>query len=338
MPKNISRSRKKGMAAPEQPLTLLDAFRQVGTRPCRTFTSWHWSGSTAPKVRGAAAIKGWNDVSWVPDANAYECAQNPSVVLHIPHSSAAIPAADRRALLLSDNELRTEILRMTDWFTDQLFISANCPLTAVRYPVSRLVLDPERFEDDAQEIMSKKGMGVVYTSTSDGRVLRNAPNDAERRTLIERYYTPHHARLSNAVTQILEKTGKALVIDCHSFPTDPLPYELDQRPDRPDICIGTDAFHSPAWLSELAVSLFRRSNVTVEVNRPFCGALVPQTYYQTNANVSGVMVEINRGLYMDERTGKMSAKFDECRAMVSGVLSAIVVHYGARDAIDLTNQ
>jgi hypothetical protein len=30
MPKNISRSRKKGVAAPEQPLNLLDAVRQVG--------------------------------------------------------------------------------------------------------------------------------------------------------------------------------------------------------------------------------------------------------------------------------------------------------------------
>ena len=41
MPKNISRSRKKGAAALEQPVNLLDAVNQMGDEAYRTFTSWH---------------------------------------------------------------------------------------------------------------------------------------------------------------------------------------------------------------------------------------------------------------------------------------------------------
>jgi len=63
--------------------------------------------------------------------------------------------------LLSDKELSAELLRMTDHYTHVIF------------PVSRLIIDPGRFLDDAKEAMSEVGMGVIYTRTSDGRVLRD---------------------------------------------------------------------------------------------------------------------------------------------------------------------
>lgn len=50
---------------------------------------------------------------------------------------------------------------MTDHLTDVLFAVPG--VTSVRFPVSRLVLDPERFESDDREVMATKGMGVVYT-------------------------------------------------------------------------------------------------------------------------------------------------------------------------------
>jgi len=54
---------------------------------------------------------------------------------------------------------------MTDAYTDELF---RCDgVTSVRYPVSRIVVDPERFENDVDEVMSTVGMGVVYTRTCD---------------------------------------------------------------------------------------------------------------------------------------------------------------------------
>ena len=51
--------------------------------------------------------------------------------------------------------------------------------------------------------------------------------------------TPHHAQLSRVVESILATNEKALVIDCHSFPSLPLPYEIDQCKDRPNFCFIT---------------------------------------------------------------------------------------------------
>ena len=36
-----------------------------------------------------------------------------------------------------------------------------------------------------------------------------------------------------------------------TFDTVALPYELDQNPARPDICIGTDEFHTPQTVAAL---------------------------------------------------------------------------------------
>ncbi len=54
-------------------------------------------------------------------------------------------------------------------------------------------------------------------------------------------------------TEELKRKGKSLIIDCHSFPEKPFPYEEDQSLERPDICIGTDSYHSPQRLVEKCV-------------------------------------------------------------------------------------
>ncbi len=250
----------------------------------------------------------------------------PFAVLHIPHSAIAIPADVRPRLLVSDDVLRRELLTMTDWYTDELFALPPADAVPVRFPISRLVLDPERFLDDSQEVMASRGMGVIYTRTHDGKVLRDAPTAAERRGLIERFYEPHHAALTQAVLSALEEHRQCLVVDCHSFPAVPLPCHSDQSPDRPDICIGTDPYHTPAWLAALAAELFAKRALSVEINRPFAGALVPADYYERNASVGAIMVEINRRLYMDEVTGEKLAAFDEVgettREVVAELLGA----------------
>ena len=248
----------------------------------------------------------------------------PFGVLHIPHSATAIPAEVIPSLLVSDDVLRGELFAMTDWYTDELFALPAAEAVPVRFPISRLVLDPERFLDDSQEVMSSRGMGVIYTRTHDGQVLRDAPTAAERQALIERYYVPHHAALTQAVRLALEEHRQCLVVDCHSFSALPQPCGLDQSPDRPDICVGTDPFHTPAWLTSLAVKLFDGHRLSVEVDRPYSGALVPTDYYQHNASVAAIMVELNRRLYMDESTGEKSAGFVAVAEMTRGVVGELV--------------
>lgn len=256
----------------------------------------------------------------------------PLAVVHIPHSSTTIPEDVRGQFVLQPQELAAELLRMTDHLTDRLFDLPPGLARAVSFPVSPLVVDPERFEDDEHEPMARKGMGAVYTRTSDGRPLRRVPPAAHaagrewhllREGLLDRFYRPHHAALSAAVAAALASHGRCLLVDAHSFPSAPLPYEDDRDPDRPDVCLGTDPFHTPAWLCaaarESCAALGR-----VELDRPFSGALVPAPYWRRDERVLAVMLEVNRGRYLDEATGRPSAGFEETERLLQAALVRLV--------------
>jgi N-formylglutamate deformylase len=242
-------------------------------------------------------------------------------ILHIPHSSKAIPEEFRNQFIIDDNSLVTELLRMTDSFADELFGGLQ---EAVIFPVSRLVVDPERFVDDAEEPMYQKGMGVIYTLTHDGKPLRRAISAMERTLLLNRYYHPHHAALTLAVQAELNDKKTALIFDCHSFPSVPLPYEDDQSVDRPQVCIGTDSFHTPTALRQFAYDHFSSRGFTVALNHPFAGTLVPAPYYHSNQSVHSLMIEVRRDLYMNEHTGqKKDEGFANLRTIVQDFLDDI---------------
>jgi N-formylglutamate deformylase len=248
----------------------------------------------------------------------------PGAVIHVPHAATIIPPDVREQFVLTDDEIANEVRLMTDHFTDELFVVPVAMAVTIRFPVSRLVVDPERFEADEREPMVLRGMGVLYTRTCRQTPLRRPLTAPERDALLERWYRPHHAALTATVATALQARGDCLIIDAHSFPSFPLPYEVDQNPDRPDICIGADGFHTPADLTSLAVTLCREVGWTVAVNRPFAGALVPMTHFGKDARVRAVMIEVNRRLYLDEQKGARGANFDRCRAILSGVLRQLI--------------
>ena len=216
-------------------------------------------------------------INWPTDA----------IILHIPHASTVLPA-DVEFLLGAEN-LAYEVDAMTDHHTDRLFDLPGAHRCV--FPVSRLVVDPERFIDDPMESV---GMGVVYTHTTDGDPLR-AISEMDRLTLIDTYYHPHHNKLTHMVDDCLKQHGQCLIIDCHSFPAQPLPYESDKN--RPDICIGTDSYHTSTELKDCLLKVFEAFGYRVAIDSPFSGSIVPLKHYHLDRRVSSVMIEVNRSLY-----------------------------------------
>ena len=138
------------------------------------------------------------------------------------------------------------------------------------------------------------------------------------------YYHPHHLALENLVENALKQFAKVIVIDCHSFPSHPLPCDLDQSLNRPEICIGTDDFHTPVKLVNFVKSYWEHQGFSIDINMPYAGTLVPLKYYIKDSRVSSMMVEIRRNLYMDEETGLKNKNFENvqfcCRNLISQIL------------------
>jgi len=221
---------------------------------------------------------------------------------------------------LADLELQKELLRMTDSFTDELFPPTPVEAARVVFPISRLICDVERFPSDEEEPMATRGMGVVYTRTSNGDILRAQPDAETRHSLLDRWYWPHHSQLGHVVNQVVRRSGVCLIVDCHSFPSVALPYELDQRGQRADFCVGTDSFHTPSFVRDAIIAAVKEAGYSVAVNVPFAGALVPVASYHKDRRIRSVMIEINRGIYMNEHSGVARQEFARVRSTVGRLI------------------
>ena len=241
----------------------------------------------------------------------------------VPHDSTYIPEEEKSRYLLTDAELEEEVRRMTDHFTYQLVEGFLPPEQVIRAGVSRLVLDVERFTEDYREPMSNVGMGVLYEKTSDGRPLRRKLSSEERCSLLDKWYLPHHRRLTDAVNRALERFEKALIIDIHSYPLVPLGYELSKEAHRPQICIGTDEYHTSPLQAQTALNIFRDYGFETALNTPFSGTIVPAAHYRKDPRVSSIMIEIRRDTYMDKGKGRRGMNFTETRGKLHGALKQL---------------
>lgn len=250
------------------------------------------------------------------------------VIAHVPHASVYIPEDVRRSIVLSYIELQKELLLMTDRYTSELFqgvILLGGSHFVNNY--SRLVVDPERFEDDRDEIMYSRGMGAVYTRTAHQQVLRKDLTDTEKEALLSKFYRPYHLALEYEVQKLRDRFGRCLIIDCHSFSSAPLPYELDQSSNRPDICLGTDPFHTPGELITSSRSFCLENGLTVAIDKPFAGTYVPIKSLGKDERISSIMFEVNRSLYMDEETGDKLNSFSETKRMIDGLIKAALISF-----------
>ena len=235
------------------------------------------------------------------------------VILHVPH-------AVRAEIVLGDAELARELDHITDAHTDRIAEAAagQAGVTPWRFVnrLSRLVVDPERFPDEREEMLAV-GMGAVYTRTTHGEALRSEGVDAG--PLVERYFLPYARAMTEAVADRLAATGRAVIIDVHSYPSRRLPYELHGEGPRPAVCLGTDSFHTPAALLDAAREAFGET----EPDTPFSGTYVPLEFYGKRPEVSALMVEIRRDTYMTEPGGPAHEGVTRLASALASLVDAV---------------
>ena len=243
-----------------------------------------------------------------------------NIILHIPHSSPYIPFYD--GIIVGKHDANNENNLLTDWFTDELF---DLPFPKAVTSFSRIFCDVERFEDDLLEVMSQKGMGMCYTHMDNGRKMREVSTDLRAR-IKSGFYDPHHQSLEALTTDILLKEGHATVIDCHSFPDTPLNRDLNKEIPRPDFCIGTDGYHTPEKLGRTAFDFLSGRGYKVGINVPYSGTMIPMKYYKRNKKVRGLMIEVNRKLYMtvSNDTVLKSENFNSVKSVIKDLFNEAI--------------
>ena len=213
-------------------------------------------------------------------------------ILHIPHSKTEIPFYDGFNMDYIEDETKL----LVDHDTDKIFDIPNVESLVFEY--NRIFCDVERLEDE-DEPLFEVGRGFYYTKTDDGKDLRTLDNEVKQKIKTD-FYDKHHNKLIDMVENRLNKFGSALIVDCHSFNDVPLNSDLDKTEDRPDISLGVDYFHTPEWLNNKLKLYFEKNNLSVKINSPYSGTIIPLKYYNKDKRVMGIMIEVNKKLYLGD--------------------------------------
>jgi N-formylglutamate amidohydrolase len=244
------------------------------------------------------------------------------VLFNSPHSGCVYP---REFLAWSRLNIAT-LRRSEDSFVDELIAGAvkqGFPLMRAHFPrcfvdVNRepYELDPRMFEGRLPSFANTRsmrvagGLGTVARVVGDSQEIydRRIPvDDALRR--IEGLYKPYHRALRRLFNRLQGDFGAAVLIDCHSMPSSI--GQKDERP-RPQFVLGDRYGTSCAdVISETMEKTLRALGYSVNRNKPYAGGFITEHYGNPAVGLHAIQLEINRGLYMDERRCARSHAFPQ---------------------------
>lgn len=241
-------------------------------------------------------------------------------VFSSPHSGRFYPERFLRMVRLD----RQAIRRSEDCFVEELFGGATAlgaPLLTAHFPRAYIdvnrepwELDPRMFAEplpafaNARSARVAGGLGTIPKLVGEGLdIYGSRIRLAEAVERIEHIYKPFHECLRGLVACTQARFGFAVLVDCHSMPAS---IRVGENNMRPDFIIG-DRFGtsaSPA-LTEHAIGLLTAMGYTVAHNKPYAGGYITEHYGRPARGLHALQIEINRGLYMDERSLQKSPGF-----------------------------
>ncbi len=188
-------------------------------------------------------------------------------------------------------------------------------------------LDPSMFVDGAPRKATvpsprvEAGLGCLPRVAARGEPIYAAPlSRAEGEYRLTQVHDAYHGYVRNRLDSYLSEVGLAVLIDCHSMPS--------RQPGRhklADIVLG-DRFGSSCdyRLTSLAERTFRKLGYSVVRNAPYAGGYTTRCYGRPKRGIHALQIEINRRLYMDEKTVTKQANFYRVQEDISVVADALI--------------
>jgi N-formylglutamate amidohydrolase len=261
--------------------------------------------------------------------------QTTPFVFNAPHAGAVYPPGFLAASRLDGLALR----RSEDAFVDALFagmVGLGAPLMAARFPRAYLdvnrepyELDPRMFDGrlppfaNTRSMRVAGGLGTVPRIVADGQEIYGARlpiEEALRR--IERLYKPYHRTLRQLVNRTARAFGYAVLIDCHSMPSSSIARD---ETSKADFVLGDRYGTSCAGvLTDVVEVRLRAQGYSVARNKPYAGGFITEHYGQPALGRHCLQIEINRALYMDERTLSQAASFARLKGDIAHAFALVM--------------
>ena len=237
-----------------------------------------------------------------------------------PHSGAVYP---RRFLAMTRLDALT-LRRSEDAHVDRLFAGVTAlgaPLLRAHFPRAYLdvnrepyELDPRMFEGRLPAFANTRSLRVAGGLGTIARVVGEAQEIYAHRlpvveaiARIEGLYQPFHALLRRIIERSQVRFGYSILVDCHSMPSSA--NQMDGHGKSRDALVHADfvignrfgASCDPLIADAIEHEL-ARMGYKVARNKPYAGGYITEHYGKPRNGRHAVQIEINRALYMDERT------------------------------------
>ncbi len=262
------------------------------------------------------------------------------VVFNSPHSGHSYPASFLAASRLDERAIR----RSEDSFVDELFapvVEIGAPLLKANFPRAWLDVNREPYELDpkmfhgslptyanVRSIRVAGGLGTIARIVSETEEIYAEPLHVEEGLArIDTVYKPYHHRLRELMVSTHGLFGFAVLIDCHSMPS---VVRSNTGRGRPDIVLGDRYGTSCAGeLTDAVGQSLTRLGYSVSRNKPYAGGFITEHYGQPTRGLHAMQIEVNRCLYMDERTLQKSPGFPRLLADLTRLVQDLAREFRA---------
>jgi N-formylglutamate amidohydrolase len=204
------------------------------------------------------------------------------LLLSVTHAGTWVPPGAKEICVLTEEE----IIKDGDEGAAEIYLPLERDVrTLVTTDVARAVLDMNRSLDDRTKD------GVVKTHSCWGIPVYSGILSEERvEALINNYYIPYHARLSECTE------GIVLGVDCHTMAAKAPPVAPDPGMERPVVCLSNAGFTCPRdWIDSLAESFEFVFEKEVRINDPFRGGYIIRSHAK---ELPWVQLEISRAPFL----------------------------------------
>src|ERR1041385_6771091 len=167
------------------------------------------------------------------------------------------------------------------------------------------------------------GLGTIARVVASGEeIYARKLRFAEARRRVEGLYHPYHHALRGLVDQTAAAFGGYLLLDCHSMPS---AASTAGGADGADIVLGDCYGASGApRIVEAARAFLAKRNFVVALNAPYAGGFTTGHYGNPLRGRHALQIEINRSLYMDERSYVRKPGFER----LAPDMTALMAHLG----------
>lgn len=264
------------------------------------------------------------------------------LVLDSPHSGVDYP--DDFGCSVGRDKLR----QAEDSFVDELFAAGpgvGATLIAARFP--RSYIDPNRslLDIDASLLDSawpgpaipspktQRGIGLIWRLLDTGEPIysRKLSVDEVKQRIV-RYHQPYQRAVKDAMDRAHDHFGAVWHLNLHSMPavsssiSEEGPGKL-----RADFVLGDrDGSTCEPGFTAMVAEELRAMGYEVKINDPYKGVELVRAFSDPKAGRHSLQIEVNRKLYMDERTREKSSGFAALKANLDRLLKAVAAYAAER--------